>query len=57
MDAISAADKIAILRARNNALMVGVHGVQVSEVFPMARHNSPAIRTGISQHDPSASFC
>jgi hypothetical protein len=30
--------------------MVGIRGVQVSEVFPIVRHRSPAISTGISQH-------
>ena len=49
MDAVSEADKIEILRTRNDALMVGVCGVQVSEVFPIVCHHRPAISTGISQ--------
>jgi hypothetical protein len=50
MDAVSKADKIEILGTRNDTLMVGIRGVQVSEVFPIVRHYSPAISTGISQH-------
>ncbi len=50
MDAVSEADKIEILRTRNDALMVGIRGVPVSEVFPIVRHHSPTISTGISQH-------
>jgi hypothetical protein len=50
MDTLSEANKIEILRTRNNALMVGIYGVQVSEIFPIVRHNRPAISTGISQH-------
>jgi len=46
MDTVSEADKIEILRTRNDALMIGVRGVQVSEVFPIVRYHSP----GISQH-------
>ena len=50
MDAVSEANKIEILRTGNDTLMVGVCGVQVSEIFPIVRHHSPAINTGISQH-------
>jgi hypothetical protein len=50
MDAISEANKIEILRTRNDTLMVAMRGVQVSEVFPIVRHHSPASRTGISQY-------
>ena len=48
MDAVSEADKIEILRTRNDAFIVGMHDVQVSEVFPIVRHHSPTISTGIS---------
>jgi len=50
MDAVSQADKIEILRTRNDAFMVGVCGVQISEVFSIVCHHRPAISTGISQH-------
>ena len=50
MDTVSEAAKVEILRTRNNALMVRYRGVQVSKVFPIVRHNRPAISTGISQH-------
>jgi hypothetical protein len=50
MDAVSEADKVEILRTRNDAFMVRVCGVQGSEIFPIARHHSPAINTGVSQH-------
>jgi len=50
MDAVSEANKVEILRTRNDALMVRCRGVQGSEVFPIVRHHSPAISTGVSQH-------
>ena len=50
MDTIGEADKIEILRTRNDTLMVRYRGVQVSKVFPIVRHNRPAISTGISHH-------
>ena len=50
MDTGSEADKVEILRTRNDALMVRYRGVQVSEVFPIVRHHSPAISRGVSQH-------
>jgi hypothetical protein len=50
MDTLSEANKVEILRTRNDALMVRVCGMQVSEVFPIMCHNRPAISTGISQH-------
>jgi hypothetical protein len=50
MDALREANKIEILRTHNDALMVGVGGMQVSEVFPIVRHNRPALSTGISQY-------
>jgi hypothetical protein len=50
MDTVSEADKVEILRTRNDALMVRYRGVQVSKVLPIVCHHSPALSTGVSQH-------
>ena len=50
MNTVSEADKVEILRTRDDALMVRCRGVQVSTVFPIVRHYSPAISTSVSQH-------
>jgi hypothetical protein len=50
MDTVSEADKVKILRTRNDALMVRYRSVQVSKVFPIVRHNRPSISTGVSQY-------
>jgi hypothetical protein len=50
MDALSEANKVKVLRTRNDALMVRYRGVQASKVFPIVRHHRPTISTGVSQH-------
>jgi len=50
MDTVSEADKVEILRTRNDTLMVRYRGVQVSKVFPIVRYHSLAISTSVSQH-------